>query len=243
MNKRADIPAPLETSAFWVPYTANRQFKKSPRLLARAEGMHYWTVDGRQVLDGCAGLWCVNAGHCRPKIVEAVRKQVAEMDFAPTFQMGPPIAFEFADRLGRIAPAGLSRVFFTNSGSESVDTALKIALAYHRARGDGQRFRLIGRERGYHGVNFGGMAVGGLPMNRKVFGPGVAGVDHIRHTHDLSKNAFSKGQPAHGAEFAEELERLCVFHDPSTIAAGTDAPFSGSARVQVPPKGYTGRRP
>src|SRR5438552_1551034 len=169
MNKRAEIMTGLEQSAFWMPYTANRQFKKAPRLLARAEGMYYWTPEGRQVLDGCAGLWCVNAGHSRPKIVEAVRRQVATMDFAPTFQMGHPIAFEFADRLARIAPPGLSRVFFTNSGSEAVDTALKIALAYQRARGEGQRFRLIGRERGYHGVNFGGMSVGGIPFNRKPF--------------------------------------------------------------------------
>jgi beta-alanine--pyruvate transaminase len=223
MNKRAESSAMqaagLEAAAFWMPYTANRQFKKSPRLLARAEGMYYWTADGRQVLDGQAGLWCVNAGHCRPKIVAAVQKQVATMDFAPTFNMGHPIAFEFAERLAEIAPPGFSKVFFTNSGSESADTALKIALAYHRARGEGQRFRLIGRERGYHGVNFGGMAVGGIPANRKVFGPGLAGVDHIRHTHDLAKNAFSKGQPAKGAEFADELERLCAFHDPSTIAA------------------------
>jgi beta-alanine--pyruvate transaminase len=246
MNKRADkstfeASTGLEQSAFWMPYTANRQFKKSPRLLARAEGMYYWTADGRQVLDGQAGLWCVNAGHCRPKIVAAVQKQVAQMDFAPTFNMGHPIAFEFAERLAEIAPAGFSHVFFTNSGSESADTALKIALAYHRARGEGQRFRLIGRERGYHGVNFGGMAVGGIPANRKVFGPGVAGVDHIRHTHDLARNAFSKGQPAHGAEFADELERLCAFHDPSTIAAVIVEPVAGSAGVLVPPQGYLQR--
>jgi beta-alanine--pyruvate transaminase len=241
MNKRAEFPAGLEQSAFWMPYTANRQFKKAPRLLVRAEGMHYWTADGRQVLDGQAGLWCVNAGHCRPKIVEAVRKQVGEMDFAPTFNMGHPIAFEFAERLAQIAPAGFSKVFFTNSGSESADTALKIALAYHRARGEGQRFRLIGRERGYHGVNFGGMAVGGIPANRKVFGPGVAGVDHVRHTHDLARNAFSKGQPAHGAEFADELGRLCAFHDPSTIAAVIVEPVAGSAGVLVPPQGYLER--
>ncbi len=241
MNKRADIPAGLEASAFWMPYTANRQFKKSPRLLARAEGMYYWTADGRQILDGQSGLWCVNAGHCRPKIVEAVQKQVATMDFAPTFNMGHPLAFEFADRLAGVAPEGFSRVFFTNSGSESADTALKIALAYHRARGEGHRFRLIGRERGYHGVNFGGMAVGGIPANRKVFGPGVAGVAHIRHTHDLGRNAFSRGQPAHGADFAEDLERLCAFHDPSTIAAVIVEPVAGSAGVLVPPKGYLER--
>jgi beta-alanine--pyruvate transaminase len=243
MNKRADFTAKagLEASAFWMPYTANRQFKKTPRLLARAEGMYYWTEDGRQLLDGQAGLWCVNAGHCRPKIVAAVQKQVAQMDFAPTFNMGHPIAFEFAERLAEIAPPGFSKVFFTNSGSESADTALKIALAYHRARGEGQRFRLIGRERGYHGVNFGGMAVGGIPANRKVFGPGVAGVDHIRHTHDVQRNSFSKGQPAHGAEFADELERLCAFHDPSTIAAVIVEPVAGSAGVLVPPQGYLQR--
>src|SRR4051812_9593422 len=241
MNKRIELPATLEASAFWMPFTANRQFKKTPRLLARAEGMYYWTPEGRQILDGTAGLWCVNAGHCRPKIVEAVQRQVGEMDFAPTFQMGHPIAFEFAERLAAIAPAGFSRVFFTNSGSESVDTALKIALAYHRARGEGQRFRLIGRERGYHGVNFGGMAVGGIVYNRKTFGPGVAGVDHIRHTHDLSKNSFSKGQPPHGAELADDLERLCALHDPSTIAAVIVEPVAGSAGVLIPPRGYLQR--
>src|SRR3954465_8979418 len=220
MNKRAGFSsADLRQSAFWMPFTANRQFKSAPRLLARAEGMYYWTADDRQILDGTAGLWCVNAGHCRPRIVEAVRRQVGEMDFAPTFQMGHPIAFEFAERLAQVAPTGFSRVFFTNSGSESADTALKIALAYHRVRGEGQRYRLIGRERGYHGVNFGGMAVGGIPANRKAFGPGLAGVDHIRHTHDPSRNASSKGQPQFGAEFADDLERVCTLHDPSTIAA------------------------
>jgi beta-alanine--pyruvate transaminase len=241
MNKRADFNTDLERSSFWMPFTANRQFKKAPRLLARAEGMYYWTPEGRQVLDGTAGLWCVNAGHCRPKIVEAVKRQVATMDFAPTFQMGHPIAFEFADRLARIAPAGFSRIFFTNSGSESVDTALKIALAYQRARGEAQRFRLVGRERGYHGVNFGGMAVGGLQANKRVFGPGVAGVDHIRHTHDPARNAFSRGQPAHGAEFADELERVCALHDPSSIAAVIVEPVAGSAGVLVPPQGYLER--
>jgi len=243
MNKRAEFEAKssLEQAAFWMPFTANRQFKKAPRLLARAEGMHYWTPDGRQVLDGTSGLWCVNAGHCRPKIVEAVQRQVATMDFAPTFQMGHPVVFEFAERLAEIAPQGFSKVFFTNSGSESADSALKIALAYHRARGDAGRYRLIGRERGYHGVNFGGMAVGGITANKKVFGPGVAGVDHIRHTHDLARNAFSKGQPKHGAEFADELERLCLLHDPSTIAAVIVEPVAGSAGVLVPPVGYLER--
>ena len=242
MNKRVEFTgAGLQQSAFWMPYTANRQFKASPRLLARAEGMYYWTADGREVLDGQAGLWCVNAGHCRPKIVAAVQKQVAELDFAPTFNMGHPIAFEFAERLAALAPERFSRVFFTNSGSESADTALKIALAYHRTRGEAQRFRLIGRERGYHGVNFGGMAVGGIGANRKAFGPGVAGVDHIRHTHDLSRNAFSRGQPVHGADFADDLERICTLHDPSTIAAVIVEPVAGSAGVLVPPQGYLQR--
>jgi beta-alanine--pyruvate transaminase len=243
MNKRADVRETGATTldAFWMPFTANRQFKKAPRLLARAEGMYYWTPEGRQILDGCAGLWCVNAGHCRPKIVQAIQRQAAEMDFAPTFQMGHPIAFEFAERLARIAPSGFRRVFFTNSGSESCDSALKIALAYHRARGEPGRFRLIGRERGYHGVNFGGMAVGGLGPNRKLFGPGVAGVDHLRHTHDVSRNAFSKGLPAHGAELADDLERLCTLHDASTIAAVIVEAVPGSAGVLVPPKGYLER--
>jgi beta-alanine--pyruvate transaminase len=225
-----------------MPFTANRQFRAAPRLLSRAEGMHYWTPEGRQVLDGTAGLWCVNAGHCRPKIVEAVRRQVGEMDYAPTFQMGHPLAFEFAERLAEIAPPGFKKVFFTNSGSESADTALKIALAYHRVRGEGQRYRLIGRERGYHGVNFGGMAVGGIPTNRKAFGPGLAGVYHIRHTHDLARNSFSKGQPAHGGvELADDLERVCALHDPSTVAAVMVEPVAGSAGVLVPPRGYLER--
>ncbi|HZS65465.1 MAG TPA: aspartate aminotransferase family protein [Burkholderiales bacterium] len=241
MNKRADFVTDLEQSAFWMPFTANRQFKKAPRLLARAEGMYYWTPEGRQILDACAGLWCVNAGHCRPKIVQAIQRQAAQMDFAPTFQMGHPIAFEFAERLAAIAPERFKRVFFTNSGSEAVDSALKIALAYHRARGEPGRFRLIGRERGYHGVNFGGMSVGGLGPNRKLFGPGVAGVDHIRHTHDVARNAFSRGQPAHGAELAEDLERLCTLHDPSTIAALIVEPVPGSAGVLIPPVKYLER--
>jgi beta-alanine--pyruvate transaminase len=245
MNKRADSKEmsaqALEQSAFWMPYTANRQFKKAPRLLARAEGMYYWTPEGRQILDGCAGLWCVNAGHCRPKIVKAIQEQAATMDFAPTFQMGHPIAFEFADRLSALAPEGFKRVFFTNSGSEAADTALKIALAYHRARGEGHRFRLVGRERGYHGVNFGGMAVGGIPANKKVFGPGVAGVLHIRHTHDIARNAFSRGLPKNGAELAEDLERLCLMNDGASIAAVIVEPVSGSAGVLVPPQGYLQR--
>ncbi|WP_396270141.1 aspartate aminotransferase family protein [Ideonella sp.] len=227
--------------AYWMPFTANRQFKKQPRMLAKAEGMHYWTPEGRQVLDGVAGLWCVNAGHARPKIVQAIAEQAAEMDFAPPFQMAHPKAFELAEAVAKLAPEGLNKVFFTNSGSESVDTALKIALAYHRARGEGHRTRLIGRERGYHGVNFGGMSVGGMVGNRKMFGTMLGGVDHIRHTHDPARNAFSKGQPAHGAELADDLERLCGLHDASTIAAVIVEPVAGSTGVLIPPQGYLQR--
>ncbi len=240
MNDRATPPT-LEDSAFFMPFSMNRKFKKAPRLMSRAEGLYYYTPDGRKLIDGTSGLWCVNAGHCREKIVKAVQKQVAELDFAPTFQMGHPLAFAFADKLASIAPGDLKRVFFTNSGSESVDTALKLALAYHRARGEGHRIRLIGRERGYHGVNFGGTAVGGVVGNRKVFGALVAGVDHIRHTHDLAKNAFSRGQPRHGAELADDLERLCGLHDPSTIAAVIVEPVACSGGVLVPPVGYLER--
>jgi beta-alanine--pyruvate transaminase len=238
MNVRANIPATLEESAFFMPFSMNRQFKKHPRLLARAEGMHYYTPEGRKILDGTAGLWCVNAGHCRKRIVEAVQKGVATLDFAPPFQMGHPLAFEFADKVASLLPKGMTRVFFTNSGSESVDTALKLALAYHRVRGEGHRVRLIGREKGYHGVNFGGTAVGGIVGNRKIFGALVAGVDHMRHTHDPAKNAFSRGQPRHGAELAEDLERLAQLHDPSTIAAVIVEPVACSAGVYVPPAGY-----
>jgi beta-alanine--pyruvate transaminase len=227
--------------AWWMPFTANRQFKQAPRLLARASGMHYWDVHGRQILDGVAGLWCVNAGHARPRIVQAIQQQAAELDFAPTFQMGHPKAFELAERLAGIAPAGLNRVFFANSGSEAVETALKIALAYHRVRGEGTRTRLIGRERGYHGVNFGGISVGGMVGNRKTFGLAVAGVDHLRHTHDPARNAFSIGQPLHGADFADDLERLVALHDGSNIAAVIVEPVAGSTGVLVPPVGYLQR--
>ncbi len=240
MNDRATLPS-LENSAFFMPFSMNRHFKKAPRLLARAEGVYYYTPEGRKLIDGSSGLWCVNAGHCREKIVKAVQKQVAELDFAPTFQMGHPLAFEFADKVASLAPGDLKRVFFTNSGSESVDTALKLALAYHRVRGEGHRVRLIGRERGYHGVNFGGTAVGGMVANRKIFGALVAGVDHIRATHDLERNAFSRGQPKHGAEFADDLERLCALHDPSTIAAVIVEPVACSGGVLVPPVGYLER--
>jgi beta-alanine--pyruvate transaminase len=227
--------------AYWMPFTANRQFKKAPRLLAKASGMHYWTDDGRQILDGVAGLWCVNAGHARPKIVQAIQQQAGELDYAPPFQMAHPKAFALAEELAKIAPAGLNRVFFTNSGSESVDTALKMAIAYHRARGEGARTRLIGRERGYHGVNFGGISVGGMVANRKMFGTLLAGVDHIRHTHDLQRNAFSNGLPAHGAELADDLERLVQLHDASTIAAVIVEPVAGSTGVLIPPQGYLQR--
>ncbi|MBX3702548.1 MAG: aspartate aminotransferase family protein [Steroidobacteraceae bacterium] len=227
--------------AFWMPFTANRQFKAAPRLLARAEGMHYWTPDGRQVLDGVAGLWCVNAGHGRREITEAVSKQIAAMDYAPPFQMGHPLAFELANAIVGIAPPGIDHVFFTNSGSESVDTALKIALAWHRVRGDGTRTRLIGRERGYHGVGFGGISVGGMVNNRKYFGALLPGVDHIRHTHDPARNLFSRGLPGHGAECADDLERLVALHDASTIAAVIVEPIAGSTGVLLPPVGYLQR--
>jgi beta-alanine--pyruvate transaminase len=230
-----------ELDAYWMPFTANRQFRQAPRMLARASGMSYWTADGRELVDGTAGLWCVNAGHGRPEIVAAIAQQAAEMDYAPPFQIGHPKAFELACRVAELAPDGLDHVFFTNSGSESVDTALKMAVAYHRARGEGSRVRLIGRERGYHGVNFGGTAVGGMVANRKVFGALVAGVDHLRHTHDLSRNAFTRGQPEHGAELADELERLVALHDASTIAAVIVEPMAGSTGVLLPPKGYLQR--
>lgn len=227
--------------AYWMPFTANRQFKQAPRLLAKASGMYYEDVHGRQILDGVAGLWCVNAGHGRPRIVKAIQAQAAEMDFAPPFQMGHPKAFELAERLVALAPEGLSNVFYANSGSEAVETALKMALAYHRARGDASRTRLIGRERGYHGVNFGGVSVGGIGSNRKVYGALLPGVDHLRHTHDPARNAYSVGQPAHGAELADDLERLVALHDASTIAAVIVEPIAGSTGVLIPPQGYLQR--
>jgi beta-alanine--pyruvate transaminase len=230
--------APNDLESFWMPFTANRQFKRDPRMLVAAKDMHYRTTDGRLVLDGTAGLWCVNAGHARPRIVEAVQHQIAELDYAPAFNMGHPKAFELAGRLAAIAPDGLNRIFFANSGSEAVDTALKIALAYHRAIGKGQRVRLIGRERGYHGVGFGGISVGGIVSNRNVFGTMLSGTDHIRHTHDLARNAFSRGQPEHGADFADDFERVIALHDASTIAALIVEPVAGSTGVLVPPKGY-----
>src|SRR5690606_6364920 len=224
-----------------MPFTANRQFKKSPRMFVAAKDMHYTTSDGRQVLDGTAGLWCVNAGHARPRIVEAIASQAAELDYAPAFQMGHPKAFELANRLVDIAPQGLDHVLFTNSGSESVETALKVAIAYHRAKGEGSRTRLIGRERGYHGVNFGGISVGGIVTNRKMFGTLLTGVDHMPHTHNLARNAFSKGLPEHGVDLADELERIVTLHDASTIAAVIVEPVAGSTGVLIPPAGYLQR--
>ncbi|MFO1104993.1 MAG: aspartate aminotransferase family protein [Amaricoccus sp.] len=232
---------PNDLRAFWMPFTANRQFKQAPRMFVRAEGMYYTTSDGRRVLDGTAGLWCCNAGHCRPKITAAIQEQAGELDYAPAFQMGHPRAFELASRLVDIAPEGMEHAFFTNSGSESVETALKIALAYQRAIGQGTRTRLIGRERGYHGVNFGGISVGGIVNNRKFFGTLLTGVDHMPHTHDPLRNSFSKGQPAYGAEIADELERIVTLHDASTIAAVIVEPVAGSTGVLVPPKGYLKR--
>ncbi len=234
-------PRRADLEALWMPFTANRQFKANPRLLARAQGMHYWTDDGREILDGVAGLWCVNAGHGREEITAAVSEQIATMDYAPPFQMGHPLAFELANKLIEIAPPCLDHVFFTNSGSESVDTALKIALAYQRVRGEASRTRLIGREKGYHGVGFGGISVGGMVNNRKFFGSLLPGVDHLPHTLNLEHNAFSRGVPKWGAHLADDLERIIALHDASTIAAVIVEPVAGSAGVILPPEGYLQR--
>ncbi|MCU0902006.1 MAG: aminotransferase class III-fold pyridoxal phosphate-dependent enzyme, partial [Cypionkella sp.] len=236
-----DRKAPNDLNAFWMPFTANRQFKKNPRMFVAAKDMHYTTSDGRQVLDGTAGLWCCNAGHCRPKITEAIQRQAAELDYAPAFQMGHPVAFELANRIIDIAPKGIEHVFYTNSGSESVETALKLAIAYHRAKGQGSRTRLIGRERGYHGVNFGGISVGGIVNNRRHFGTLLAGVDHLPHTHLPEQNRWTKGQPEHGATLADDLERLVALHGAETIAAVIVEPVAGSTGVILPPKGYLER--
>ncbi len=229
-----------DLDAFWMPFTANRQYKAKPRLLVAAKDMHYETQDGRRILDGTAGLWCVNAGHARPEITEAVSRQIATLDYGPTFQMGHPLPFELANRLVQHAPEGINKVFFTNSGSESVDTALKIALAYHRARGEGQRTRLIGREKGYHGVGFGGISVGGLVNNRRMFGTLLNGVDHMRHTL-LPENAFTRGIPKQGADLVNDLERMIALHGADTIAAVIVEPVAGSAGVILPPEGYLER--
>lgn len=229
----------VSLDAQWMPFTANRAFKQAPRLLVRAKNMHYTDSEGRQILDGTSGLWCVNAGHCREPIVEAIANAARELDYAPGFNMGHPLAFELARRLAAIMPGNLDRVFFTGSGSEAVDTALKISLAYHRARGEPERVRFVGREKGYHGVGFGGISVGGLENNRKAFAAQLLPhVDHIRHTHDSARNAFSRGMPQHGAELADDLQRVVAQHGAKTIAAVIVEPMSGSAGVFVPPVGY-----
>jgi beta-alanine--pyruvate transaminase len=235
----ATVPNDLEP--FWLPFTANRAFKRRPRLIAGAKDMHYITPEGRKLIDGSAGLWCTNAGHNRDPIVAAIQAQAAELDFAPTFQFAHPKAFELAARVAALAPGDLDHVFFCNSGSEAVDTALKVALAYHKVRGEGSRVRLIGRERGYHGVGFGGMAVGGIVSNRKQFGTLLVGVDHLASTYNREKQAFSIGEPEWGAHLADELDRLVALHDASTIAAVIVEPMSGSSGVLAPPKGYLER--
>jgi beta-alanine--pyruvate transaminase len=232
---------PNDLEAFWMPFTPNRSFKKRPRLVVRAKDMHYYTPDGRAILDGVSGMWCSNAGHNREPIVEAIKAEADAADYIPPFQFANPKAFTLANRISALAPADLDHVFFCNSGSEAVDTALKIALAYHNVRGEGSRARLIGRERGYHGVGFGGISVGGMAPNRKQFGSLLAGVDHLRHTYDREHQAFTKGEPEWGAHLADDLERLVALHDASTIAAVIVEPMGGSTGVLPPPKGYLKR--
>ena len=232
-------PQDLSLEELWMPFTANRAFKRAPRLMASASGMYYRDVDGRSILDGTAGLWCVNAGHCRPRIVEAIQKSAATLDFAPGFQMGHPASFRLAEKLAALAPGDLDHVFFANSGSEAVDSALKIALAYHQARGEPERVRFVGRQRGYHGVGFGGISVGGIEINRKAFAAQLLPqVDHLPHTHDLAHNAFTHGQPAWGGHLADELERIVATRGAKTIAAVIVEPMAGSTGVLVPPRGY-----
>ena len=235
------MPDRAQLDAWWMPFTANRNFKEAPRMLVSASGLYYTTDDGRRILDGTAGLWCVNAGHAQPRIAQAICDGARLLDFAPTFQMGHPSAFALAERLVAFAGHRFSQVFYTNSGSEGVDTALKMAIAYHRARGEGTRTRLIGRERGYHGVGFGGISVGGMSNNRKWFGSLLTGVDHLPHTHDPARNAFSRGVPEHGAGLADALESIVALHDASTIAAVIVEPVAGSTGVLVPPRGYLER--
>ncbi|WP_230405199.1 aspartate aminotransferase family protein [Undibacterium rugosum] len=230
-----------QLNAYWMPFTANRDYKEAPRVVASASGMYYRDQQGREILDGTAGLWCVPLGHSHPTIVRAVQQAVATLDYAPAFQMGHPDAFELAEQLIAFSGHQFGQVFYTNSGSEAVDTAMKMVLAYHRVRGEAQRTRFIGRERGYHGVGFGGMSVGGLPANRKHFGNLLGGVDYLPHTHNLEKNAFSRGLPEYGTHLADELERIVALHDASTIAAVIVEPLSGSAGVILPPKGYLKR--
>jgi beta-alanine--pyruvate transaminase len=241
-NREQELLQQINLDPLWLPFTANRQFKSAPRLLVAAKDMHYTAHDGRQILDGIAGLWAVNAGHCRKPIVEAIKKQAESLDYATGFQMHHPAAFVAAERVVEIAPKGMDHVFFVNSGSEAVDTALKIALGYHRVRGEGTRRVLIGRERGYHGVGFGGISVGGMTANRKAFnGQLLPAVDHLPHTHLPEKNAFSRGQPEHGAYLADDLEKLIALHDASNIAAVIVEPVAGSTGVLIPPKGYLQR--
>jgi beta-alanine--pyruvate transaminase len=242
LARTRDVPSvPNDLQSYWMPFTPNRAFKKAPRLIVRAKGMHYYTADGRGVLDGTAGLWCCNAGHNRDPIVEAIRAQAAELDYAPAFQFGHPKAFELASRIAALAPGSLEHVFFCNSGSEAVDTALKIALAFHNVRGQGSRMRLIGRERGYNGVGFGGISVGGIVANRKHFGSLLAGVDHLPHTYNREKQAFTRGEPEWGAHLADELDRIVALHDASTVAAVIVEPMAGSTGVLPPPKRYLER--
>ena len=231
----------LNLDNYWLPFTPNKKFKANPRLLTSAKGMYYKTDDDREVLDGIAGLWCTNAGHCHPKIVEAVQNQVAELDYATAFNMSHPKAFELAEKISSLTPEGLDRIFYGNSGSEAVETAMKVALAYHASKGEGQRTKFIGREKGYHWVNFGGVSVGGLTPNRKSFGPLLPGIDHMPHTWDVEHMAFSKGQPEWGLHLADELEKILMLQDPSTVAAVIIEPVTGSGGVIVPPKGYLER--
>jgi beta-alanine--pyruvate transaminase len=240
-SPRSAVNVPNDLAAHWMPFTANRSFKKAPRLLAGAKDMHYFTVDGRKILDGAAGMWCSNAGHGRTQIADAIGKQAATLDYAPPFQFGIPQAFELASRVADLAPKGLDHVFFCNSGSEAADTALKIALAYHQISGQGGRTRLIGRERGYHGVGFGGTSVGGMGNNRKMFGMLLSGVDHLPTTYDREKQAFSRGEPEYGAHFADALENLVNLHGANTIAAVIVEPMAGSTGVLPSPKGYLKR--
>ena len=232
---------PNNLEPLWMPFTPNKTFKKDPRIIVGAKDMHFISDDNREILDGTAGLWCVNAGHGRKQIQQAVNEQIENLDYSPPFQFGHPKQFELANRLAEIFPEGMNHVFFSNSGSEAVDSALKIALAYQRARGHSSKTRLIGRERGYHGVGFGGISVGGMVKNRMYFGSMLNGVDHLRHTHNLELNAFSKGEPEHGAELADDLERLVQLHDASTIAAVIVEPIAGSTGALPPPKGYLKR--
>ena len=231
----------LNLDNYWLPFTHNKKFKANPRLLTSAKGMFYKSDDGREVLDGIAGLWCTNAGHCHPKIVAAVQNQAAELDYATAFNMSHPKAFELAKKVSSLTPQGLDRIFYGNSGSEAVETAMKVALAYHASKGDGQKTKFIGREKGYHGVNFGGVSVGGLTPNRKSFGPLLPGIDHMPHTWDIEHMAFSKGQPEWGLHLADELEKILILQDPSTVAAVIIEPVTGSGGVIVPPVGYLER--